>query len=202
MKKRNVISSKKGRFLKKSDILELNESYRKCIQWFFAYPDKEIGLTDLAEMLGIAKTTARKIVLQLVDEEFLIKEELGKVWRISCNRTHSHNHSVKIAFNLELIYLSGILPEIYKIVPNAKAIILFGSYRKGDDTENSDIDIAVEVIGNEDLQIIQLGILPQIGYRKNVAVNLHIFSRNKVDLNLFSNIINGIILDGFLEVRL
>jgi len=32
-------------------------------------------------------------------------------------------------------------------------------------------------------------------------VHLHIFSRNKVDLNLFANISNGIILDGFLEVH-
>jgi hypothetical protein len=202
MKKQTTPYLKKQKSLKKSEVLELNESYRKCIQWFFAYPDRDIGLTYLAEMIGVAKTTARKIVLKLIEEGFLFKEELGKVWRISCNKNHPYNHSVKIAFNLELAYQSGILPEIYKIVPNARAIILFGSYRKGDDTEKSDIDIAAEVIGNEDLRIIQLGILPQIGYRKNVAVNLHVFSRNKIDLNLFSNIINGIILEGFLEVGL
>ena len=40
-----------------------------------------------------------------------------------------------------------------------------------------------------------------IGYRKNVPVNVHVFSRNKIDLNLFANIANGIILEGFLEVR-
>ena len=44
-------------------------------------------------------------------------------------------------------------------------------------------------------------IIKEFGYRKDVPVNLHIFSRNKVDLNLFANISNGIILDGFLEVH-
>lgn len=191
----------KSRILKKTDVAELKEPYTKCVQWFFAYPDKEIGLNNLAEALGIAKTTARRVVLQLVNEGFLVKEELGKVWRIYCNKNHVYNHTLKIAFNLEKVYLSGILPEIYRIIPNARAVVLFGSYRKGDDTENSDVDIAVEVLGNKELKIIELGILPELGHRKNVAVNLHIFSRNKIDLNLFSNIANGIVLEGFLEAR-
>lgn len=188
--------------LKKADILELNESYRKCIYWFFAYPDREIGLNDLSVVLGTSKTTARRVVLSLVEEGFLIKEELGKIWRISCNKDHFYNRGLKIAYNLEMIYLSGILAEVYKVIPGAKAIILFGSYRKGDDTENSDIDIAVEIIGDNELKIHELGTLPVMGYRKNIPVNLHIFSRNKIDLNLYSNIVNGIVLDGFLEVRI
>ena len=51
------------------------------------------------------------------------------------------------------------------------------------------------------MQIIGLGVVEQLGYRKNVPINLYIFSRNKIDLNLFANIANGFVLDGFLEVR-
>ena len=54
---------------------------------------------------------------------------------------------------------------------------------------------------DEEVKIFELGILPEFGHRKNVLVNLYIFSRNKIDLNLFSNIANGIVLEGFLEVR-
>jgi len=100
-----------------------------------------------------------------------------------------------------MIYESGILREIRKKISNPRAIILFGSYRKGDDNEKSDIDIAVEVLGNEDTQVIELGVIPEFGFRKNVVVNLYVFTRNKIDLNLFSNIANGIILEGFLEVK-
>jgi len=100
-----------------------------------------------------------------------------------------------------MVYGSGALQEIYTQIPSPRAIILFGSYRKGDDTENSDIDIAVEVIGDEEVQVIELGKISKLGYRKNVIITLHIFSRNKIDLNLFSNIANGIVLDGFLEVH-
>ena len=78
---------------------------------------------------------------------------------------------------------------------------MFGSYRKGDDTEDSDIDIAVEVSDNKGIRIVPFAIIHKFGYRKDVLVNLHIFSRNKIDINLFSNIANGIVLEGFLEVR-
>ncbi len=187
--------------LKKVEVNNVNEAYEKVLIWFFAYPYKEMSLNDLSIELKISKTSAHHIVTQLATEGFLSKQELGKTWRIKCNINHVYNYSKKIAYNLRIIYESSIIEEIHKLIENPRAIILFGSYRKGDDTEESDIDIAVEVLGNEELKIQQLGIFPQLGFRKNVPVNLHIFSINKVDLNLFANIANGIVLEGFLEVR-
>jgi len=187
--------------LKKVGIYNLNDAYQKVIIWFFSFPDSIITLSDLATEMGISKATANRIVIQLMKEGFIQSEVIGKVWRISCNKSHNYNLTRKIIHNLRMVYEAGIIEETHKFVKNARAIILFGSYRKGDDTEKSDIDIAVEVLGDEALRILPLGIFPQLGYRKNVPVNLHIFSRKKVDLNLFSNIANGIVLDGFLEVR-
>ena len=184
--------------------IELNEAYNKVMQWFFSYPTIPISLTDLAANLKISKKTASIIVSRLIKEGFLIKEEIGRTWRIYCNQKHFYNFTKKIGFNLSMIfsllYEFGLMDKIYKTVGNPKAIILFGSYRKGDDTDKSDIDIAVEIAGNEGLKIIHLLTLKEFGYRKNIPINLHVFSRNKIDLNLFSNIANGIVLEGFLEV--
>lgn len=189
----------------KVEILEQNESYIKVMLWFFSYPLMPISLSDLAKELKISKKTATLIVNRFIEEEFLTKEEIGRTWRISCNQNHPYNLTQKIGYNLSLVYQalyeSGIKNEIYRITGNPKSIILFGSYRKGDDTDKSDLDLAVEIVGNEELKIIPLGSIPKLGYRKNVPVNVHIFSRNKVDLNLFSNIANGIVLEGFLEVH-
>lgn len=179
----------------------LNEAYNKVLLWFFSYPTKEMSLSDIAEILEMSKTTANKIVGKLEKEGFLKKEVIGKVWRVSCNQNHVYNFSRKIAYNLLMIYESGIIRAIHEIVPNPRAIILFGSYRKGDDNEKSDMDIAVEILGGEDIKIRNLGVIKNFAYRKKVPVNLHIFSRNKIDLNLFANIANGIVLEGFLEVR-
>lgn len=184
--------------------LELNEAYQKVLHWFFSFPDTSIGLNDLSSALQISKTTARKIVVELESEGFLTRNIYGKTWIITCNKSHPYNHTKKVAFNLAMVfeaYNSGLREHILNVVGNAQAIILFGSYRNGDDTDKSDVDIAVETISNTDLKIIQLGVIHQFGYRKNITVNLHIFSRNKIDINLFSNIANGIVLEGFLEVR-
>jgi len=183
------------------NVKEFEEAYPKTILWFFAYPEKEFSLSELAGQLEISKTTANQIITKLVKEGFLRKEVIGKVWRISCNKNHKYNFTKKIAYNLLYIYSSDIVEKIHQFISNPRAIILFGSYRKGDDTEKSDLDIAVEVLDNDNLKIKQLGIIKKFGYRQNVVVNLHIFSRNKIDLNLFSNIANGIVLEGFLEVR-
>ena len=107
----------------------------------------------------------------------------------------------KIPYNLQLLYESGIIGAVYNKIPNARAILLFGSYRWGTDNEKSDIDIAVEVLGNEEMRIEALGLIGQFGFRKKVKVNIHIFSRKRIDINLFTNIANGILLDGLLEVH-
>jgi len=172
--------------------------------WFFSFPNMETSLNDLAKDLEISKTTAKRIVEVMVEDDFLIKKIYGKTWRITCNIKHYLNHSTKIAFNLSMIYNAynnGLKDTILDVVENAHSIILFGSYRKGDDNEKSDIDIAVEVSNDEDVKIVNLGTISHFGHRKNVPVNLHIFYRNKIDTNLFSNIANGIVIDGFLEVR-
>lgn len=177
------------------------EARLKVVYWFFAYPSTPFSLNDLVENLDISKTTANRVILSLIDEGFLLKEEIGKVWRITCNLQHPYNLTIKVPYHLSLLYNSGVIDEIYKHFSGAKAIILFGSYRKGDDNEKSDLDIAVEVLDNKPLEVTRLGNLDFLGFRKNVPVNVHVFSRNKIDLNLFANIVNGIILSGFLEAR-
>jgi len=184
------------------NVLKEVEAEQKVLHWFFSYPLKSIGLNDLAVAVSISKTTAKKIVEKFILIDFLKREILGKVWRISCNVDHPYNQTIKIPYNLSMIYQSGILEHVFEQVSNPRAVVLFGSYRKGDDTDESDIDIAVEIFGDEDVEITQTGVVSELGYRKNVPVNLHIFTRNKIDLNLFSNIANGIVLSGFLEVRI
>ena len=52
-----------------------------------------------------------------------------------------------------------------------------------------------------DTRIEEFAIIKKFGYRKDVKVNLYIFVRDKVNTNLFSNISNGIVINGFLEVK-
>jgi len=175
-----------------------NEAYNKVLHYFFAYPYEATTLNKLVKKVKISKTTANKIVTKLNKEKFLNIEEFGNTWRITCNNKHKYNQRRKIPYNLQLILESNLIEEINQKFPANKAIILFGSYRKGDDTEKSDIDIAVETFTKK-AEIIPFKRI-NIGFRRGININIYNFSKNKVDSNLFANIANGIILDGFLEV--
>ncbi len=191
----------KNEALKNVNIDELERTLNKCLIWFYAYPNSRMGLNELAKSINSSKTATKQVVESLIRETFLSMVIIGKSWLISTNPKHGYIIAKKMPYHLSSIYHSGVIEAVYKTVPQARAIILFGSYRWGTDIETSDIDIAVETLDNKEIEIRQLGIIRELGYRKNVKVNVHIFSRNKIDLNLFANIANGIVLDGFLEVR-
>lgn len=176
-------------------------AYYRILYWFFSYPTRDFTLNEICRGAGASKTSAHDIILALYKDEFLEKTELGNLWRLRANQRHPFFLTKKIPHNLDLIYNSEILDTIRQQHKNIRAVILFGSYRWGDDIETSDIDIAIEINGNEPVQTIELGTISQFDYRTNVKVNLYLFSRNNVDLNVFTNIANGIVLDGLLEVK-
>ena len=188
--------------LKGIKVEEIERAYEKCLVWFFAFPRTKIGITELARSIKSSKTATKQAVETLITKQAITREIAGKAWILLANQKNLYFSRKKIPYHFDKIYESGIVEAVRKAVPQARSIILFGSYRWGDDNEESDIDIAVEVLENKDMEIVRLGIIEQLGYRKNIPVNIYIFSRNKIDLNLFANIVNGIVLDGFLEVRL
>ena len=178
-----------------------SQSYRDVLHYFFSFPEQATSLNDLTRNVKRSKTSTKGAVIHLIKEGFLKKELIGNAWRISADTKNDFMITRKIPSNLGLLYEAGIVGKVYKKIPEARAIILFGSYRWGTDNEKSDIDIAVEVLGNQPLAIEKLCVFDTLGVIKNVIVNLHSFSRNKIDLNVFTNIANGIVLDGLLEVH-
>ncbi len=187
--------------LKGVKVEELERAYEKCLVWFFAFPRTKIGLTKLAHSVKSSKTATKQAIEGLIQQGIITREIAGKAWILLANQKNLFFLRKKVPYHFDKIYESGIVEAVRNAVPQARAIVLFGSYRWGDDNEDSDIDIGVEILGNKKMEIVKLGIVEQLGYRKKVPVNMHIFSRNKIDLNLFANIANGIVLDGFLEVR-
>lgn len=176
------------------------ESFQAVRSWFYAYPDRAIGLSDLSEETRLSKSSVRAAIKRLAKEGSVSIETIGNVWRISARASRTFSEA-KSAYHLNLIYRSRIVDAIAHKYPNARAIILFGSYRSGEDTEESDIDIAVELTGNDPVRVSSFGAFTRFGYRTDVPVQLTAFTRNAIDINLFNNIANGIVLRGFLEVR-
>ncbi|HIG96563.1 TPA: nucleotidyltransferase domain-containing protein [Candidatus Woesearchaeota archaeon] len=180
--------------------IELTSSTLRILSWFCAYPEKEFTFNEICTATGTSKTVAKQVIEIFIKKGVIIRNILGKLWRLAVNQESEYFKQIKIVLNFQQIYLSGIANAIRKSYPQARAIILFGSYRKGDDISTSDLDIAVEIPGNLALTVENFQTCA-LGYREKVQVKLHLFCRQKIDPNVFANIANGIILNGFLEVR-
>ncbi len=85
---------------------------------------------------------------------------------------------------------------------NPKAIVLFGSFRRGEDVSTSDTDIAIEKDEENDYTITGLRELADFEKTIGRRIQIHLFNKKNTDLHVFNNIANGIVLAGFLEVKL
>lgn len=175
-------------------------AYRAVLDFFFMRPDNAISLRQLSDVIGIHQRAVGNAVRLLAREGFLFKTIVGRSWQLVANSNHAYFSTRKIPHTLSLVYESGIVNELLKRWKNPIAIVLFGSYRHGKDTETSDLDIAIELPGDEPYTIEDMGTI-SLPYRKAVKVQVHVFSRKHINPNLFVNIANGIVLYGLLEVR-
>lgn len=173
----------------------------KIFEVLFKYPEKEFSLSDLAREAGVAKANIGKILGEFQEAGLIDIEKLSKIWRIKANQTNWLYVRSKIVYNLSFAYKSGLVEFLIDYFKNPKAIVLFGSFRRGEDLSNSDIDIAVETNEDKDYKIIGLRELAEFEKIISRRIQVHLFSREGIDLSIFNNIANGIVLWGFLEVK-
>jgi len=173
----------------------------KIIEILFKYPEKEFSLSDLAKEAGVAKANIGGILTDFQEAGLISIEKLAKIWRIKANQTNWLFIRSKIVYNLNFVYKSGLVDFLVDYFKNPKSIVLFGSFRKGEDLSNSDIDIAIESDEINEYKIIGLRELSEFESMIGRRIQLHLFSRQSVDINVFNNIANGILLWGFLEVK-
>ena len=202
---------------KKYQELYTETARARILNILFTFPDKEFSLSDLATEARVAKANIGKILGEFHNFGLIEISKLNVIWRIKANNLNPAFIKLKIPHNLSLIYDSGIVEFLNEYYGNTKAIVLFGSFRKGDDISGSDIDLAVETEGlplnyKQNYTVVEFGKLArnpdeaenvkklQSVLKRNIQV--HVFNRKGIDINVFNNIANGIVLDGFLEVKL
>jgi predicted nucleotidyltransferase len=181
--------------------LLIQTGVQKVTALFFKFPEKEFSLSDIAKETGVAKSNLGAIIDNLNQSEFLTIEKLSKIWRIKANKESWHFLRNKIVYNLNFVYQSGLIEFLYEYYGHPKSITLFGSFRKGEDVSSSDIDISIEQ--NEFKEYRTVGLRELVEFEKQIGrkIQIHEFNRDLIDVNLFNNIANGIVLMGFLEVK-
>ncbi len=115
-------------------------SYIRVLEVFFKEPTRVHFIREISRKINLATTSIRNYIKEL-EKEGLIKKEYQKPFMgYIAQRDNEKFIHYKQIYNLySLLELKNKL--INDLGP--KIIILFGSYQKGEDRENSDIDLLV-----------------------------------------------------------
>lgn len=184
-------------FYRLEDYFTINEA--KVLEVFFVYPITFFTVREISRLRNITHPTVITCLQKLhhlgLTAKVLQKNKTGigntLLWK--ANTSAEIYKIYKKVHNLKQLYFSSLIEKIaFETAPNA--IVLFGSYAKGEDMEQSDIDLFV--ISRE--KDISLKSYEKKLHRKiNLTFEPNLQSLNKEFLN---NIINGIVLYGYLEV--
>lgn len=163
---------------------------QKVLEVFFESPSREFHLRELSRLLKLSMPTIISSTDKLAKERLIIKEKGKVVTKVTANRENIDFARLKRLRNLELIYNSNIIEFLSESYNQPKAIILFGSFSRGDDIEKSDIDIAVITNKRLNLDLTKYESI----FKK--AINLHEISLDKISKEFKANLLNGIVLEG------
>ena len=171
-------------------------SIERTIEVFFVNPTKKYYLMDISRTIDLAHTSVKKNLDTLVKLKLVIESVEKKGGRkfpfYQANVDNITFKKYKKIYNLSLILHSKLIEFLEeKLMP--KSILLFGSYQRGEDLETSDIDLFLEC-KKEKLDLSSFE--KKFGRKIELHFSDHFSSYSK---ELKNNIINGIVLHGFLE---
>ena len=170
----------------------------KILRLFFEDPSpKGIGfqLREISRKVAIAPTSVKKYLNELEKEGLIIntKHRIYGYPVYYANRDSENFRFLKRMDTILKIKESGLLDYLAETcMPDA--IILFGSASQGEDLKESDIDLFI-MSKEEKID------LDKFEKKLNKKINLF-FSEdfNKLSKELRNNLINGVILKGYLKV--
>ena len=169
------------------------------LRFFLENPNKKYHLRELARLAKVSPATLSKKLPHLV-KEGLITEKMDRIVKLyQANFESSLFKAYKVFYTIQKIIRSGLLTSLDEEL-NYPNVILFGSASKGEDIENSDLDV---FILSETKKSVNTG-----KFEKILGKNIQIFLMNREEFEkakkdskeLMNNMLNGIRLSGSVEV--
>jgi len=163
------------------------------IETMFDDPRGEFYVRGLADETGLAPSTVSRITRELGKQELLEINEEGVRNRIRPKNESDAFKDLKKSYNLYILSSSGLVNEIMgDAIP--EALVLFGSYSRGEDKKSSDIDIAL--INGRQIDVE----LESYEEKFNREINIHNIELEEVGENFIETLANGVVLRGHLEL--
>ncbi|MDO8509464.1 MAG: nucleotidyltransferase domain-containing protein [Nanoarchaeota archaeon] len=165
----------------------------KVLKLFLDSPTDNFRLREIARLTKISPPSVMNYLKEFDKEGLIKKQEKRGIPYYTAIRDNSYfalYKKISIIFELNK---SGVIDYIWeKLSP--QAIALYGSFAKGESIENSDIDLFI--LGkNRNIEVKE--------FEKKLNKKIHLLfkeSIKEVSAELRNNILNGIILRGYIKV--
>jgi len=166
---------------------------------FFEEPEREFHLREIARIIRKNPVTVKRKLEEFVKKKVLSLKKERKFYFYSSNVENPVYKEVKRQYNREKLTNSGLI-DFLKEEFNFPVIILFGSFEKGEDNKNSDVDLCIITDTKREINVKK--------YEKaiNRKIQLHIFTNKEFsklkikNAELFNSIINGYKIGGLIEI--
>lgn len=164
-------------------------------EYFFIHPTKKLRVRQIEREVNVPFPSAVRYTKELKKEGILKEIEISGIKLFAAARTRKEFLLEKKLFNIRQIHESGLIKHFIEEYSNP-TIVLFGSYERAEDTEESDIDLYIETPKKEIKKLER--------FEKKLKRKIQIFSYKKIqdikNKELANNIINGVKINGFIEV--
>jgi len=172
--------------------LKFTRLQEEIIRFLMKKTGEEFSLREIAKALKVSPTAISKAIKPL-KKLITIKPSAMNISLTQINRNNPYIIQLKKIQNQKEILESNLINILKETFPGT-TIILFGSYARGEDTINSDIDLAI--LGKE--KIINLQEQEEYLERK---INIQFYKNlDEIHKHLKENIYNGIILAGGIQL--
>jgi len=169
------------------------ESSFKVAKLIFDNPNTTFHLRKIAKTAGLSTTAALSALKEMHKSNMIQINKTSLTMNVQANTDSETYASYKRIFNLYRIEHSDLIPAL-KEAYKPETIVLFGSFAKGEDAEESDIDILL-ITQRKTTNMT----LERFEKELQRSINLHILS--SLNTSEFKNATaNGIVLHGYLKV--
>lgn len=111
---------------------------QKVLNLFLNYPHSEFMEGEIRKITGISKSGINYALRDLVKSGYVDRKQKGKSYFYSLIRSHPVNKQLKVVNTIQ-----SLLTLINKLRDICDVITLFGSAARGEDHEESDIDLFI-----------------------------------------------------------
>ena len=165
----------------------------KVMKIFFDNSERKFHIREIARQTNLSAPGVLKILKKLKKENLLISEKENVVENVRITKNEKF-FLLKKCYNFLSLYESGLTDFLKDKYEEPEAIVVFGSYSNGEDTSQSDIDVAIVTKKCVELDLKKF---EKILKKKINILEIQIGGSEKEFLN---NLANGAVIYGFLKV--